>query len=53
MENITDIASRIYALDVYEAQDNDTTPAEIAETIRTNPAEVIRFLLDIIDDLQS
>jgi hypothetical protein len=53
MENITDLAARVYSLNPYEAQDNDTTPADIAETIRTNPAEIIKYLRDIIDDLQS
>lgn len=53
MENITDLAARVYSLNPYDADDNDTTPADIAETIRTNPAEVIKYLLDIIDDLQA
>ena len=53
MENITDLAARVYSLNPYEANDNDTAPADIAEQIQQNPAEVIRYLLDIIDDLQN
>lgn len=53
MENIHELAERVYSLNPYEAQDNDTTPADIAETIRTNPTEVIKYLLDIIDELQA
>lgn len=53
MENIKDLAARVYSLNPYEANDNDTAPADIAEQIQQNPAEVIRYLLDIIDDLQN
>ena len=52
-KHLYDIASRIYALDVYGMQDNDTTPADIAESIKEDPAAVIEYLLDIIDDLQA
>ena len=47
------LAERVYNLDIYEMRNNDTTPDDIAEAIRTNPAEIIKYLLDIIDDLQS
>lgn len=53
MDNIQDLASRIYSIDIYENRNNDTTPADIAEEIRTNPETIIKYLLDIIDDLQS
>lgn len=53
MENIQDLSNRIYSIDIYENRNNDTTPADIAEEIRTNPAEIIKYLLDIIDELQA
>ena len=53
MDNIQDLANRIYQLDVYEMRNNDTTPDDIAEAIRESPAETIKYLLDIIDDLQA
>ena len=53
MDNIQDLANRIYQIDIYEARNNDTTPEDIAESIRTNPAETIKYLLDIIDELQA
>jgi hypothetical protein len=52
-EKRADLAARVYSLDIYEARNNDETPETIAETIRTNPAEIIKYLLDIIDDLQN
>ena len=52
-EKRADLAARVYSLDIYEMRNNDTTPADIAETIQNNPAEVIRYLLDIIDELQA
>ena len=51
-KNLLELASRIYALDVYEMRNTDTTPADIAETIAEDPAQVVKYLLDIIDDLQ-
>ena len=53
MDKIKDLANRIYNIDIYENRNNDTTPEDIAESIRTNPAETIKYLLDIIDDLQA
>ena len=53
MDNIKELAERVYNLDIYEARNNDTTPEEIADAIRENPAETIKYLLDIIDALQA
>jgi hypothetical protein len=53
MDEIKALAERVYNLDIYEMSNNDTTPADIAEEIRNNPTEVIRYLLDIIDELQA
>ena len=52
-EKRAELAKRVYNLDIFEARNNDTTPADIAESIRTDPNETIKYLLDIIDDLQS
>jgi hypothetical protein len=53
MDELRALAERIYNIDIYENRNNDTTPDDIAEQIKQNPAEVIRYLLDIIDDLQA
>ena len=53
MDEIKALAERIYNIDIYENRNNDTTPDDIAEAIRTNPAETIKYLLDIIDELQA
>lgn len=53
MDEIKALAERVYNLDIYEMRNNDTTPDDIAEAIRTNPAETIKYLLDIIDELQA
>lgn len=53
MDNIQELANRIYSIDIYENRNNDTTPDDIADAIRTNPAETIKYLLDIIDELQA
>ncbi len=53
MDEIKALAKRVYNLDIYEMRNNDTTPDDIAEAIRTNPAETIKYLLDIIDELQA
>lgn len=45
-------AARIIALDPYTAADNDETPETVSEHIKYNPAAVIDFLLDYIDNLQ-
>jgi hypothetical protein len=50
---ILELAERVYGVDIYEAMNNDETPATLAEAIRTNPAGIIRFLLDVIDNYQS
>ena len=52
-EQRTELAKRVYNLDIYEMRNNDTTPDNIAEAIRTNPAETIKYLLDYIDELQA
>lgn len=51
--NITELAKRIYAIDVYGMDDNDATIEDIANQIKSNPLETISYLLDIIDDLQA
>ena len=53
MDEIKALAERVYNLDIYEMRNNDTTPADIAESIRTNPEETIKYLLDYIDELQA
>ena len=54
MDNVMiyDTAARVYNLDLYEAQDNGETTDSIAGMIETDPATIINYLLDIIDDLQ-
>lgn len=52
-EQRTELAKRVYNLDIYEMRNNDTTPEDIAESIRTDPNETIKYLLDIIDELQA
>lgn len=52
-EQRAELANRVYNLDIYEMRNNGTTPADIAESIRTNPDETIKYLLDIIDELQA
>lgn len=55
MDNVMvyDTAARVYNLDLYEAQDNGETVDSIAEMIENDPAIIIDYLLDIIDDLQA
>ena len=50
---VLELAERVYNVDVWEARNNDETPATLAEAIRTNPAGIIRFLLDVIDEYQA
>ena len=52
-EQRTELAKRVYNLDIYEMRNNDTTPEDIAESIRTDPNETIKYLLDFIDELQA
>lgn len=52
-EEEKDLAARIYSIDIYENRNNDTTPADIAESIRTDPNETIKYLLDYIDEIQA
>lgn len=52
-EPVAELAKRVYNLDVYEMRNNGTTPEDIAESIRTDPNETIKYLLDIIDELQA
>ena len=44
-------AKRIYNLDLYESQDHDETPENIAAQMVQNPLDVFNYLLDIIDYL--
>jgi len=55
MDNVMiyDTANRVYNLDLYEAQDNGETIESIAGMIENDPAIIIDYLLDIIDDLQA
>lgn len=50
---IKELAQRIYDIDVYEMRNNDTTTEDIEKDIISNPAEIINYLLDIIDELQA
>lgn len=52
-EEREELGQRVYSVDVYEAMNNDETPATLAEAIRTNPNGIIRFLLDVIDEYQA
>ena len=53
MNSIEEIAQRLYDLDPYGARDNDETIESIADTINSDPAAIIAYLLDIIDELQA
>ena len=53
MDDIMELAERIYNVDIYEAQNNDETPETLAKTIREMPEGIIRFLLDRIEDLEA
>ena len=47
-----ELAERVYNVDIYEAMNNDATPADIENTISNNPETIIFFLLDTIDNYQ-
>ena len=51
--DIKELAQRIYDIDVYEMRNNDTTTEDIEKDIINNPTDIIKYLLDIIDDLQA
>ena len=51
MANIEELAKRIIDVDFYGARDAEATPETVADDIRNNPAAVIEFLLDQIDEL--
>ena len=57
-ENIThthtniNIASRLYDIDTYHAQDTGATFEDIAQEIQDHPQDVIAFLLDILADAE-
>lgn len=51
--DITELAKRIYSIDVYGMDDSDATIEDIANQIKSNPLETINYLLDIIDELQT
>lgn len=51
-KRLHDAARRIMDLDPYEARHEAETPESIKKQIITDPASVIIYLLDIIDDLQ-
>ena len=50
---INKLATRIYDIDPYEAQDADETPETIADKIRNDPLTVISFLVDMVENLQA
>ena len=50
---IYDTAARVYNLDLYEAQDNGESVESIAGMVENDPAIIIDYLLDIIDELQA
>lgn len=45
------LAQRIIDLDPWEARNAEATPATVAEDIKNNPAAVIAYLLDFIDNI--
>lgn len=47
----SELAERVYNIDIYEAMNNDATPADIENTIQNNPETIIYFLLDKLEDL--
>ena len=46
------LARRIISLDTFGARDARETVETVAEQIKRNPADVISYLLDIIDNMQ-
>lgn len=51
--DINAIAERIYNIDIYEARNNDISPADIVKSIQEDPLTTINYLLDLIDELQA
>ena len=51
MKNIEALAERIIDIDPYGARDAEATVESVAEDIINNPADVIAWLLDQIDEL--
>lgn len=49
----SELAERVYNVDRYESQSADQTPETIAEEIKANPARVISYLLDYIEQIQN
>lgn len=47
-----ELAQKIYNIDIYEARDNDETPESIAEMIENDPVSIIRYLVDVIEEMQ-
>ena len=52
-KDVLELAERVYNIDIYEARNNDETPATLADAIRENPTGIIRFLLDRIEELEA
>ena len=50
---LLELAERVYNVDIYEAWNNDETPATLAEAIENNPRGIIRFLLDRVEELEA
>ena len=53
MPDLMELADRIYSLDLYGMRDADATPEDIADEMANDPRETIKFLLDLIDELQA
>lgn len=45
-----ELAERIYKAFIYEMRDADATVESVEEDIKTNPQEVISFLLDYVEN---
>lgn len=52
MNELLEISERVYNVDIYNAMNEDATPANIAESIQADPLPVIEYLLDVIEDMQ-
>jgi hypothetical protein len=50
MTDKANISERLYKAFIYDMWDADTTPDDVENDIKENPREVIRFLLDYIEN---
>ena len=51
--DLLELANRVIDTDFYGMRDAGATPETVADDIKNNPAAVIEYLLDMIDDLQA